>query len=163
MSDEIYDAALPIIDAHRLPPRQPGVWFCRCGAGWVGEASGYPDDLRRHAVFRVDGGELGAAHDPGSARFRPDAPAPTADAAALDPAWAEAEAALPEGYDLVVGHTSECRFCAGWWATASKRNTEPPYYPHIVSSETDRPRGEHHDPTPADALRALAVALRAET
>lgn len=87
MSDEIYDGALPIGDARMLPPRQPGVWFCVCGAGWLGEAMGYPDDLRSHADFRVAGGELGAAHDPGSARFRPDAPAPTVDAAALDAAW----------------------------------------------------------------------------
>jgi hypothetical protein len=77
----------------------------------------------------------------------------------LDMAWAAAEAALPDGWDLMVGHTSECRYCPGWWATASKRLKDPPHYPQVVSSETGRPRGEHHDPTPAAALRALVIAL----
>lgn len=76
----------------------------------------------------------------------------------IDAALAEAVAALPEGWDLLVGHTSECKLCAGWWATASKR--QPPEYPLVVSSEHGRPRGEHHDATPAAALRALAAKLR---
>lgn len=77
----------------------------------------------------------------------------------LDAAWAEAEAALPEGWDLMVGHTTECRFCPGWWATASKRPDEPPHYLKVISSENARLRGEHHDATPAAALRALAARL----
>jgi len=79
-------------------------------------------------------------------------------------AFDAAEAALPEGYDLMVGHTSECQFCVGWWATASARLKEPPYYPKVISSETGRPRGEHHDSTPAAALLAgdsLDARLRA--
>lgn len=75
----------------------------------------------------------------------------------LEAAWDETTSALPEGYSLMVGHTTECKSCSGWWATASKRLEEPPYYPHIISSEHDRPRGEHHDATPAAALRALTA------
>jgi hypothetical protein len=76
--DPVYDAALPIANAGKLPPQHPGTWFCRCGMAWLGTAMGYPDDLYSHARFRTDGpdGEPGAAHDPGLARFRPDVTAP---------------------------------------------------------------------------------------
>lgn len=70
-ADPIYDAALPIAEARKLPRDHPGVWFCRCGAGFVGRAEAYPENLRNHAVFRADH-EDGRAHDPGLARFRPD-------------------------------------------------------------------------------------------
>lgn len=72
------------------------------------------------------------------------------------------QAELPEGWSVLVGYTVECSFCAGWWATASKRLEEPPYYPKVVSSETRRPRGQHHDTTLGDALRHLHAALAAE-
>lgn len=83
---------------------------------------------------------------------------------ALDAAWARAEAAVAEwGGDMMVGHTTECPFCAGWWATASKRDYAVHLFPIIVSSEHGRPRGEHHDSTPAAALDALRAALSGST
>ncbi len=68
----------------------------------------------------------------------------------------EMQAALPSGYALMVGYTRECRFCDGWWATASARDPI-----RVISSETGRPRGEHHDATPAQAIAELRRALAA--
>ena len=81
----------------------------------------------------------------------------------LDEAWKAAEAAVRAwGGTLLVGETDECRYCPGWWATASKRDPDTRYPIVIVSSETGRTRGEHHDPTPIAALDALTAALRSK-
>lgn len=85
---------LSISEAAALPKDHPGLWACVCGTGWLGEARGYPDDLRDHAVFRVSGGEPGSAHDPGLARFRPDI---------IEPATGN-----PEGHETADPFEWEC-------------------------------------------------------
>ena len=64
----------------------------------------------------------------------------------LDEAWAEAEAALPEGWALYVldQHRGE------WRATAGR--IEAGYDNPFIAMESG--------PTPATALHALAIALR---
>lgn len=80
-------------------------------------------------------------------------------ATTIDSALVEAQARLPsKEWTLLVGQTIECPFCPGWWATASTRDPET-RYPIIVTSESGRPRGEHHDPNPAAALRELTNRL----
>lgn len=81
--------------------------------------------------------------------------------APLDGLGAAQEIAGRWGGTIMVGFTDECQFCSGWWATASKRDPEQ-RYPIILSSETGRPRGEHHGETPAAAIAVLVAALRAE-
>ena len=58
----------------RTPEPPTGVWRCPCGAGFIGstKAEGY-ENLRSHAMWRAEGGEKGATHDPGLATFHPDA------------------------------------------------------------------------------------------
>lgn len=77
----------------------------------------------------------------------------------LGAAWGAAAAALPAGFTLMVGQTDQCQFCSGWWATASKRVPKDEGWVRIVTSESGRPRGEHHDATPAAALRELTARL----
>lgn len=76
----------------------------------------------------------------------------------LDATWAEAEAALPEGWALLIGN-ERSQGELGWWATASESpdaTTRGGW--RIVSSSAN---AVLHD-TPAAALRALAARL-AET
>jgi hypothetical protein len=68
----------------------------------------------------------------------------------LDAAWAEAEAALPEGDRI----NTLCRHGDGWLVWTEGR---PPG--HL----SDRPIAHGQGPTPAAALRALAVSLRKDT
>ncbi len=69
----------------------------------------------------------------------------------LTEAWAEVEAALPEGWRLLVGNES-----GGWWATASSPRLPDRSY-RIVSTSHD---GALHL-TPAAACTALALLLEA--
>ena len=77
-----------------------------------------------------------------------------AEAGSLDAAWAEAEAALPEGWMLY--EVAQCEQAPGkWLANAS----------HLLSGTLD-PRGHPHwdfchgeGPTPASALHELAARL----
>lgn len=66
------------------------------------------------------------------------------EAGALDAAWAEAVAALPEGWDMAVGIEG------GYYAMAGPSAFTWP--PTVVREKAD---------TPAAALRALAARLRA--
>lgn len=84
-------------------------------------------------------------------------------AASLDEAWAEAEAALPEGWRIFgVSEPAETRALDGvrrYWASA---------HGPVVRGRCDMgrehdeyPRENGYGPAPADALRDLARALRA--
>jgi hypothetical protein len=78
----------------------------------------------------------------------------------LDQAWREAEAALP-GWELMLGRALDCRSCLGYWATARwAGDVDGSRHIEVVSSEDNRPRGQHHDPTPTAALKALTEKLR---
>lgn len=68
----------------------------------------------------------------------------------LDAAWAEAEAALPEGWRLAI----DPYYPTGWEAHAYDINEVP------TSARSDHSTGACFGPTPAAALRALAAALR---
>jgi hypothetical protein len=67
----------------------------------------------------------------------------------LDAAWAEAEAALPEGWRLAVQRTDED--FDTWAATGVSQA--------FFDGESDDAYADGQGPTPAAALRALAVAL----
>jgi hypothetical protein len=77
----------------------------------------------------------------------------------LDTAWAEAEAALPEGFVVdglrrlyVDGEpTNE------WIARA----TDPPHRTNLDATRADMPKVVGQGPTPVAALRALTASLRA--
>ncbi|HEY4895218.1 MAG TPA: hypothetical protein VII01_03935 [Solirubrobacteraceae bacterium] len=70
----------------------------------------------------------------------------------LDAAWAEAEAALPEGW---MGPSVAQNWKGRWYAYGYRHHEDAPANPGIVESAN----AEDHD-TPAAALRALAAKLR---
>jgi hypothetical protein len=79
-------------------------------------------------------------------------PDPCPDSDSLDAAWAEAEAALPKGWDgpTVGPFVDNLRHVDRWVATAGK------YIDNLDLPKEERGFG----PTPAAALRALAAKLR---
>ena len=89
-------------------------------------------------------------------------------AASLDAAWAEAEAALPEGWAIgavtrnVEGHGRT--HGQAWWCSAFRLRAGAPLLPDKAASRKswDDPlrRQIAYGPTPAAALRALAAKLR---
>lgn len=68
--------------------------------------------------------------------------------APLDVAWAAAEAALPEGWSLLIGEQRR-QGQPGWWATAIG----------AALGSSVRPEAPAYFPTPAAALLALAARL----
>lgn len=70
----------------------------------------------------------------------------------LDAAWAEAEAALPEGWRLTVQRTDED---FDTWSAAAVS-------PAFFEGENDDDYADGQGPTPAAALRALTAALAAK-
>ena len=83
-------------------------------------------------------------------------------AGSLDAAWAEVEAALPEGWDLSVmslrSHVDpKLDGPEPYAATASAPRTADYPYTRVVSSEQGRERGSSHDATPAAPLDGLDV------
>lgn len=74
----------------------------------------------------------------------------------LDAAWAEAEAALPDKWSLLVGDSRRSGK-DGWWATASEPFDEARRGFRVVSTSE---QGELYA-TPAEALRAVAARLSA--
>lgn len=72
----------------------------------------------------------------------------------LEAAWAEAEAGLPEGWKLLVGRETVTPY--SYWATASGPfDDELRTFPIVSSSQAGK-----LEKSPADALTALAAALR---
>lgn len=65
----------------------------------------------------------------------------------IDGAWAEVEAALPEGWSIL----SLKSFGTGWGAAADAPSLAGPWHKRHARA---------HGPTPAAALLALAAALR---
>jgi hypothetical protein len=69
----------------------------------------------------------------------------------LDAAWSAVTAAMPEGWELLVGQEGD-----GWWATATEPRDPVTHAYRILSTTSNR---RPTDPTPAGALRHLAVML----
>ena len=71
----------------------------------------------------------------------------------LDEAWAEAEAALPKGWNILLAGDRK----DGYYATGSSGRVPGTNWYTIVSTTANR---RPKDPTPTAALHALAIALR---
>jgi hypothetical protein len=73
----------------------------------------------------------------------------------LDEAWAEAEAALPTGWQIAVLYRDGT---GQSWIVESEQIENLPFGGHVPGNPTRAATG----PTPAAALRALAVALQSQ-
>ena len=135
----------------------------KIGRGWINARNRHPmSDPTREATCPCAGRchhdthpcSLGcwAAQKP----WRAEEAALSTTSAPLDAAWAEAEAALPDGWNDILLMKTDRHGTPGYAATASEPRDETGAY-RIVSTTA---AGRKPDPTPAAALLALAEKLR---